>query len=57
MHTVLPLPLQPPAAGEDETLADVLQHHILVITHTDAQLVMEREGEQESGFEMQAEQF
>lgn len=27
----LPLPLQPPPAGEDETLADVLQHHLMVI--------------------------
>ena len=31
----LPLPLKPPAFGEDETLADVVQHHIMVITVID----------------------
>jgi hypothetical protein len=30
---VVPLPLVPPASGEDETQCDVLQHHIMVITH------------------------
>ena len=30
---VVPLQLVPPASGEDETQCDVLQHHIMVITH------------------------
>jgi hypothetical protein len=30
---LLPLPLLPPVCGEDETLSDVVQYHIMVITH------------------------
>jgi hypothetical protein len=29
---LLPLPLLPPASGEDETQSDVLDHHLMVIT-------------------------
>ena len=33
ISVILPLPLTPPACGEDETQADVLQHHLMLITH------------------------
>ncbi len=38
----LPLPLKPPACGEDETLSDVVQHHIMVITVIDDGAWLER---------------
>ena len=33
VNFLLPLPLLPPAGGEDETQTEVVQHHIMVITH------------------------